>query len=132
MKKRVFAFGEVLWDILPTATILGGAPFNFVYRVASLGDEALMISRLGRDELGRKAHDMIIKLGMGATYIQFDEELPTGTVEVSFDADNNPDYIIIPEVAYDRVEFTGDLAEALRKANCICFGTLAQRAPASR
>jgi len=33
MNKTILAFGEVLWDILPSCTVLGGAPFNFVYRV---------------------------------------------------------------------------------------------------
>lgn len=37
MKKTILAFGEVLWDILPSCTVLGGAPFNFTYRVDSLG-----------------------------------------------------------------------------------------------
>ena len=37
MKKTILAFGEVLWDILPSCTVLGGAPFNFAYRVNSPG-----------------------------------------------------------------------------------------------
>jgi SAM-dependent methyltransferase len=60
MKKTVVAFGEILWDILPSGLVLGGAPFNFVYRVNSLGDAGLMASRLGRDDLGRQAFDMIV------------------------------------------------------------------------
>ena len=92
MKKTILAFGEVLWDILPSCTVLGGAPFNFAYRVNSLGDTGLMVSRLGRDELGEKAFEQISRLGLETTYIQWDERLPTGTVQVSFDEQNNPDY----------------------------------------
>jgi fructokinase len=73
MKKTILAFGEVLWDILPSCTVLGGAPFNFVYRVNSLGDTGLMVSRLGRDELGRKAFDQVVQLGLDTAYIQWDE-----------------------------------------------------------
>ena len=29
--KKVVAYGELLWDILPDNDILGGAPFNFIY-----------------------------------------------------------------------------------------------------
>ena len=29
-KIRVLAFGEVLWDMLPTGPKLGGAPVNFL------------------------------------------------------------------------------------------------------
>jgi len=53
MKKTILSFGEILWDLLPDHTALGGAPFNFVYRVNSLGDTGLMVSRLGSDDFGR-------------------------------------------------------------------------------
>ena len=131
-KKTVLAFGEVLWDILPSCTILGGAPFNFIYRVNSLGETGLMISRLGRDELGHKAHDQIVQSGLDTQFIQWDDELPTGTVEVSFDEQNNPDYVIVPDVAYDRIEITEELLDATSAAACVCFGTLSQRAVQAR
>lgn len=132
MKKTVIAFGEVLWDIMPTATVLGGAPLNFTYRINSLGNTGLMVSRLGRDELGEKAFRQIEALGMPLNFIQWDESIPTGTVEVSFDAQRNPDYTIIPEVAYDHIELTDDLLKQAETADCICFGTLAQRADKSK
>ena len=132
MKKTILAFGELLWDILPSCTVLGGAPFNFVYRVNSLGDMGLMVSRIGRDELGRKAFDQVIQLGLDTTYIQWDEYLPTGTVQVSFDEDNNPDFVIVPKVAYDQIKLTGTLVEAASTADCLCFGTLSQRSEKTR
>jgi fructokinase len=132
MTKTIFAFGELLWDILPSCTVLGGAPFNFVYRVNSLGDTALMVSRLGRDELGRKAFGRIVQLGLDTTYIQWDQNLSTGTVQVSFDEDYNPDFAIVPQVAYDKIELTDMLVEAVSTADCLCFGTLSQRAKKSR
>jgi fructokinase len=131
MKKTIVAFGELLWDILPSCTVLGGAPFNFAYRVNSLGDTGLMVSRLGRDELGRKAFDQVVQLGLDTTYIQWDDSLPTGTVQVSFGEDNKPDYIIVPQVAYDKIELTDALVEAVSTADCLCFGTLSQRSETS-
>ena len=86
-----------------------------------------MVSRLGRDELGEQAMKIIRKLGMNTTYIQWDDERPTGTVRVSFDEDNNPDYVIIPKVAYDYIETTDELLAVAAKADCLCFGTLIQR-----
>ena len=130
--KTILAFGEVLWDILPSCTVLGGAPLNFVYRVNSLGDTGFMISRLCRDELGRKAHEQIIRSGLDTRFIQWDDELPTGTVQVSFDKQNNPDYFIVPDVAYDRIETTQELLDTASTADCLCFGTLSQRAAQSR
>jgi len=132
MTKTIVAFGELLWDILPSCTVLGGAPFNFAYRVNSLGDTGLMVSCLGRDELGRKAFEQVVQLGLDTTYIQWDGSLPTGTVQVSFDEDNKPDYIIVPQVAYDQIELTDTLIDAVSTADCLCFGTLSQRSEESR
>jgi fructokinase len=131
MKKTVVAFGEVLWDILPSGMTLGGAPFNFAYRVNALGDAGLMASRLGRDDLGRQALDRIASLGLQTRLLQWDDQAPTGTVQVSFDAKNNPDYVIVPHVAYDEIVLTEILADAVQRADCLCFGTLAQRASTS-
>jgi len=132
MKKTIVAFGELLWDILPSCTVLGGAPFNFAYRVNSLGDTGLMVSRLGRDELGRKAFEQVVQLGLDTTYIQWDDHLPTGTVQVSFGEDNKPDYFIVPQVAYDQIELTDTLIDTVSTADCLCFGTLSQRSEKSR
>jgi len=45
--------GEVLWDILPSGKVLGGAPANFAYMANVLGDEGVVASRVGNDDLGR-------------------------------------------------------------------------------
>ena len=132
MKKTVVSFGEILWDILPTCKVIGGAPFNFAFRVNSLGDRGLIISRLGRDKLGRKAFDSVSALGLDTTYLQWDTAYPTGTVQVSFDRENRPDYLIVPRVAYDQIEITDFLLDISSEADCICFGTLIQRADESR
>jgi fructokinase len=91
-----------------------------------------MVSRLGRDDLGRRAFDQIVSLGLDTTLLQWDDDAPTGTVQVSFDAQNDPDYVIVPNVAHDRIGFTRALGEAAARADCLCFGTLAQRASRSR
>lgn len=132
MQKTVLAFGEVLWDILPTETMLGGAVCNFVYRVNSLGDEGIIVSRLGRDELGEKAFECVSSLGLSTEYLQWDDDHPTGTVPVSFDEDNKPSFVIIPDVAYDYIEMTDPLREIAPKIDCLCFGTLSQRSAKTR
>ncbi|MBN1835395.1 MAG: carbohydrate kinase [Spirochaetales bacterium] len=132
MSFTVLAYGEVLWDLLPTGAVLGGAPFNFLYRVRTLGDRGLMVSRLGRDELGREALGVIRDLGMDTRHLQWDQERPTGRVEVSFDAARNPQFNIIPGVAYDHIEPTEAALEAAAGADCVCFGTLIQRGARSR
>ena len=87
---------------------------------------------MGDDELGQKARDQIISLGMDDTFLQWDETYPTGTVEIFLDENKNPDYNIIENVAYDYIETTGVLEKIIESADCLCFGTLAQRNPVSR
>jgi len=132
MRKTILAFGETLWDLLPAGAVLGGAPFNFAYRVDCLGETGWIVSRLGRDELGRRAWEQIVALGMETRFIQWDEARPTGTVPITLDENNNPDFVILPDVAYDYIEATEELLAAAAEADCVCFGTLVQRAPVSR
>ena len=128
----VVSYGEALWDLLPTGPVLGGAPLNFAYRVNSLGDRGVIISRLGSDDLGLKALQQITTLGMEETFLQWDEKRPTGTVEVYLDEAKNPDYTIIEGVAYDYIDVRDSLMDLVGTSNCLCFGTLVQRSEVSR
>jgi fructokinase len=132
LSSTVVSFGEALWDLLPTGPVLGGAPLNFAYRVNSLGHRSFIVSRLGKDDLGQKARKQITGLGMADTFLQWDDAHPTGTVEIYLDEDKNPDYTIIENVAYDYIQSEAGLANVVEKAECFCFGTLAQRNPVSR
>ena len=131
-KKTILSFGETLWDIFPGGRrVLGGAPFNFAYRCRGLGDEGLIVTRLGRDDLGLQAHRQLRSLGMDDRFVQFDAARPTGTVNVTL-GPSGPDYFIVPEAAYDHLAIEPALLAAAARADCVCFGTLAQRSEESR
>jgi fructokinase len=130
--KDILAVGEVLWDLLPDGKRLGGAPFNFACRVDSLGDRGLMVSRLGRDDLGAEALEAIARLRVDTALLQSDETHATGTVQVQFDGEGIPDYFIVPDVAYDYLEPAEALREMVSRADCLCFGTLVQRSATTR
>jgi fructokinase len=49
-----------------------------------------------------------------------------------FDEFKNPDYEIIKNVAYDFVSYNENLESLVNQADCICFGTLAQRNQVSK
>ena len=132
MSKTVMAFGEVLWDILPDASILGGAPYNFIYRIHSLGHQGFMISRLGNDQPGKEALQTIQSLGVDTRFVQNDSYYPTGTVQITLGPDKQPQYVITKDVAYDYIDCTKDLIRSLGKADCLCFGTTSQRSTHSR
>ena len=52
-KSTIVGLGELLWDLLPSGRQLGGAPANFAYHAAALGDRGVVASRVGDDDLGR-------------------------------------------------------------------------------
>ncbi len=130
--KTVMAFGETLWDLLPGGPLLGGAPCNFACRVNSLGDRAILATRIGRDELGTRAFEELGRRGLETALVQWDERKPTGTVPVKVDAKGVPDFTILPDAAYDFIEPRPALLEAAAEADCVCFGTLVQRSAVSR
>jgi fructokinase len=121
--------GEVLWDILPSGRVLGGAPSNFAYMTTVLGDRGFVASRVGRDDLGREACRVMKELGLSTAYLQYDDTHTTGTATVSIDAVGQPNFMIQEPVAWDFLQWTSDWQELSANADVICFGSLAQRSP---
>jgi fructokinase len=132
MPHNVLAFGELLWDLLPSGEVLGGAPANFACRMHELGHITVLVTRLGRDSRGKAAFEQVRGLGLSTDLMQWDDKLPTGTVQVTLDEKGNPDFEIVPRVAYDQIEPTDALLKAAATVQCLCFGTLVQRAAQSR
>lgn len=127
MPKKIAAFGELLWDLLPTGKVLGGAPANFIYRINSFGDRGTLLSKVGNDKAGREARQALRSLGLSDENIQTDYEFPTGSVKVKINEQGIPDFNIITDVAYDHIEINTEMIEAFSEADCVCFGTLVQR-----
>jgi fructokinase len=132
MSYQVVGLGEVLWDMLPTGKKLGGAPANFAYHARALGANATILSRVGDDPLGRELISELAKLGVPNCDISLDPAHPTGTVDVELAPDGQPSYIIHREVAWDHLIADSDSMLIAEAADAICFGSLAQRSPASR
>jgi fructokinase len=123
--------GEVLWDILPSGKVLGGAPANFAYMTNVLGDEGIVASRIGNDELGCEACRVMQGLGLNTAYVQRDDEHETGTAAVSIDPAGQPNFTIKELAAWDFLQWTAEWEDLSSRADVICFGSLAQRSPAS-
>src|SRR5579863_7934054 len=56
--RLILGIGELLWDLLPEGPRLGGAPANFTVMAGRLGNHAAILSRIGRDDLGRAAMEL--------------------------------------------------------------------------
>jgi fructokinase len=123
--------GEVLWDLLPSGRVLGGAPANFAYMTTLLGNEGAVASRVGSDDLGREACRVMQELGLSTLYLQHDGARGTGTATVAIDAAGQPNFTIKESVSWDYLEWTKDWEQLSARADVICFGSLAQRSPQS-
>jgi fructokinase len=128
----VIGIGELLWDLLPAGKELGGAPANFAYISSLLGNRAVVVSRVGNDELGREAIGRLRSLNIETANVQIDHAHATGTVDVTVDANGLPDFRIAGNAAWDFLEWNDSLRQLAVKSDIVCFGSLAQRQEPSR
>lgn len=128
----VIGLGEVLWDLFPDAQKPGGAPANVAFQAGQLGGVGAVASRIGQDELGDRLVAYLSERGLDLSALQRDSEHPTGRVTVDVSDPQHPRYIIHENVAWDFIAADRPLLELAGRADAICFGSLAQRSPASR
>jgi len=127
----IVGLGELLWDLLPSGSQLGGAPANFAYFASLLGEEGIVASRVGRDELGNEALSRIAGKGLSTAAIQRDDVYPTGTVGVTIGADGQPDFTINGGVAWEHMAWTPDWSALAARADAVCFGTVSRHESSS-
>lgn len=97
-----------------------------------LGRRAIVASRIGVDSLGDELRERLAKLGLETSFVQRDAAHPTGVVNVTLDADGQPEYEIEPDAAWDFLDWTPQWRDLAAQAGAVCFGSLAQRSEASR
>jgi fructokinase len=132
MKKPVIVgLGEVLWDVFPEYKRAGGAPANVAFHARQLGNEGLPASRVGTDDNGKELLDVLASNGLDISHVQRDDLAPTGTVEVTMTG-GEASYSIPRDSAWDRLAMTSQWLDLARRADAVCFGTLAQRDEISR
>lgn len=129
---RVALFGEVLADMFPERSVLGGAPFNVARHLQAFGCAPMLLSRVGDDALGRQVLATMVGSGMATRGIQLDSQHPTGQVRVHLQ-DVGHRFEILDQQAYDFID-----PDTLRQVTprqtpaLVYYGTLAQRHVASR
>lgn len=139
----ILGIGELLWDILPAGSrphgiavedgiaFLGGAPANFTVMAGRLGNRAVILSRIGRDDLARRAVEILNSMPVDASLLEIDPTHETGRVTVEF-LNNEPRYTIHEPAAWDFLSLSGEWVQLAARADAICFGSLAQRSTESR
>ena len=122
--KKVVCFGEILWDVLPTGAIAGGAPMNVAIRLQSLGVSSQIISRRGNDSLGDELIAILANKGVSTALIQTDSDLKTGEVLVHLDEKGHASYEIVYPVAWDKIAIEDVAIEAVHQSDAFVFGPM--------
>lgn len=132
--KKVLSYGEILWDVIDGQAKIGGAPFNLAGHLARLGAETFLYSKVGADELGRRALQEIARLGVSSNYVKTDARYPTGTALVRLDHQGIPSYSFPEGVSYQHIEGGEAALASLREEgfSLFYFGSMVQMAEQSR
>ncbi len=127
-RPAVLVFGEIIWDVYPHRSCIGGAPLNFAAHFVREGGRAALLSAVGRDALGEGALEFLQKNGVDADFVSR-VDFPTGRCDVTLSEGGIPSYFVVPDVAYDHIPVDSALPSAIQTAgyDVLYFGTLAQR-----
>ena len=120
----IVCFGETLWDIFPDGKQPGGAPLNVAYHLTQFGFHPLMISKVGKDELGNELFEIVNSRGVDNSFIQRDERYATGVVKVNVSPGGDATYDIVFPSAWDYIDYPENLPE---EDFILIFGSLASR-----
>ncbi|HSJ66920.1 MAG TPA: carbohydrate kinase [Anditalea sp.] len=127
MSRKIVCFGEVLWDQFEKLSLPGGAPMNVALNLKQLGLQSQMISKVGDDQPGKELLAYLKNSGINLDFVGIDKELPTGKVIVNDKDHQNVKYDIVAPVAWDKIEWSVDMQEAVDDADAFIFGSLAAR-----
>ncbi|NGF57363.1 carbohydrate kinase [Parapedobacter sp. SGR-10] len=128
---KVLCMGELLWDMIPTGKMVGGAPFNVAYHLNKLGVSARVLTRIGNDMDGVELVDFLTQHKIDSSLVQVDKEQPTSKVEVYYDDTHSVKYDIVYPTAWDYLELPKP-AELVEDVDYLVFGSLIFRHAVAR
>lgn len=130
-RHSVIVLGEVLWDVFPESTRLGGAALNFAAHTKRLGHDPSLISAVGSDVLGDEAAAAVAALGLDTTFLQKTARYSTGTARVGLGPGERTHFVIERPAAYDAICISGREFEQLvqRAPGWFYYGTLFASTP---
>ena len=132
MKPVIVSVGELLWDRFPKEAQLSGAPTNVAIHAATLGAESWLVSAVGNDSLGNMAFNRLDDAGVHRDTVPQNRAYPTGTVRMKLDSKGTMKYDFAENVAWDHMTWSPRIERAVKRAEALTFGTLAQRSQQSR
>lgn len=132
MDISVVSIGEVLFDVFPDRSVLGGAPLNFIYHINKLTGSGTFISSVGSDAPGDQILSFLEAGKLNTETIQRDPNHQTGKALVELSETGEPCFKIVEECAYDYINLNPEINLLAVKSDILYYGTLAQRNIISR
>jgi len=129
---KVVCFGEVLWDILPSGAVPGGAPMNVAYHLQKLNKNPALITRIGIDDKGQQLMNIFSGHGVCTDFFQVDGKYQTGKVFANPNEYNEVVYDIVKPVAWDFIAWDDSLPDLVANAGYFVYGSLAARSKVSK
>ena len=128
---NILTFGELLYDVYDTASVIGGAPFNYSLQLSRLlnkDDKLKFITALGNDDYSKDALSFIDNENIDKSLIQTLKDYETGKATVFLNEKKVPDYIIHENAAWDNIEYSNNIENALKENyDLFYFNILSQR-----
>jgi fructokinase len=128
----VVCFGEVLWDVLPSGRLPGGAPMNVAYHLNKLGTNRALVTKIGLDTHGEKLVNQLAAAGVSTDFFYVDYSHPTGLVYAKVNDHHEVAYDNVYPSAWDFIECKDELLELVDNASYFVFGSLTSRSKNSR
>ncbi|WP_020004795.1 carbohydrate kinase family protein [Brachyspira innocens] len=128
---NILSFGELLYDVYDSVSVIGGAPFNYSIQLSRLmghDDRLRFITALGNDDYSKDALSFINNENIDKSLIQILDNYETGKATVFLNEKKVPDYIIHENAAWDNIEYNKDIENALNENyDLFYFNILSQR-----
>ncbi|MGY3053167.1 fructokinase [Pedobacter sp. UYEF25] len=132
MQKTVVCIGELLWDVYPGSRKVGGSSANVSLHLAKQGVNSLLITAVGDDADGIALINNLTVKNLSTQLVQVKSNLPTSTVIIKLDTEQNATYVISQPVAWDEISLTTECLESVEHADAFIFCSLTCRQQLSR
>lgn len=127
MSNSIMILGEVLGDVFPEQTIIGGAPYNVARHCHAFGFDVHLLTAVGEDALGERILAEMQACGLSVAGVQRSALSPTGQVMVHMEQHGHR-FEILDQQAYDDLQWPP--VQALTQQfppRLVYFGSLALR-----
>lgn len=105
---------------------------NVAYHLKKLGVQPALISRIGKDDYGKRLLAMLEESGLTTGYVQVDDTHDTGLVYARMDEHHEMTYDIVFPSAWDFIGWEEAFPPLLQQSSYFIYGSLASRNEVSR